>query len=121
MCEIGRGIAPLCVGQQAKSCQSVLFRNPSEKTITLLWGDVIGHAKFTKTGRLNPEWCRAMETRAGVHAVAQPAQRQGAVSTERTQQLVQQLDIMDNRLLANPEVREALLVMKVFLLMMKLL
>ena len=46
----------------------------------------------------------------GVHAVAQPARGQGAVPAERTQQLIQQLGIMDNRLLANhPEVRQSLI------------
>ena len=33
------GIDPLRVGQPAELCQTVLFHNPSEKTITLLWGD----------------------------------------------------------------------------------
>ena len=104
------GIAPLRVGQQAKACQPVLFHNPSEKTITLLPGDVIGHAKLAKTGSLNPVWLQAIEDQKGVHAVAQPARGQGAVPAERTQQLIQQLGIMDNRLLANhPEVRQSLI------------
>ena len=104
------GIAPLCVGQSADLCQNVLFHNPSEKTLTLLRGDVIGHAKLAETGEINPEWSRTIESQANVHALTPHAPGQEAVSPERTQQLVQQLGIMDNRLLANhPEVRQTLI------------
>ena len=52
---VGR-IAPLQVGQQARACQNVLFRNPGEKTMTILAGDVIGYAKLAGQGTIIPDW-----------------------------------------------------------------
>ena len=52
------GIAPLQIGLQAKACQNVLFHNPGEKRVTILAGDVLGHAKLAGQGRINPAWPR---------------------------------------------------------------
>merc|ERR1711872_828127 len=39
------GIAPLRINQQAKACVKLLFRNPTEKRVTILEGDALGYAK----------------------------------------------------------------------------
>ena len=52
------GIGPLRWGQQAKSCVDMLFRNPGEKRLTILEGDVLGYARLAGQGYINPEWYR---------------------------------------------------------------
>ena len=100
------GIGPLRIGKQARVCVNVLFRNPREKKLTILAGDVHGYAKLAGQVYINPEWYQALESRNLVHAVDSQLAVGGAASTEQTQQLVEQLGIMDNRLLSqHPEVR----------------
>ena len=104
------GIGPLRWGQQAESCVNMLFRNPGEKTLTILEGDVLGYARLAGQGHINPEWYRSMAPQGVVHSVEAPGASNGAASPERTQQLVEQLGISNNRLLAqHPEVRSKLI------------
>ena len=106
---VGR-ISPLRVGQQARACRDVLFFNPSEKTVSILAGDVIGCAKLAGQGMVNPEWRRAMESCNLIMTMGADRSADQAPTTERVQQLVQQLGLMDNRLLAqHPEVRSKLI------------
>ena len=93
------GIGPLRWGQQAKSCVDMLFRNPGEKRLTILAGDVLGYARLAGQGHINPEWYQSMAPRGVVQSVEAPAVSSGAASPKRTEQLVEQLGIMNNRLL----------------------
>ena len=55
---------------------------------------------------VNPAWHRAMVSRNLIHSVDTQQLVEGAHTTKRTQQLVEQLGIMDNRLLMqHPKVR----------------
>ena len=103
------GIAPLRMGKQARARQNVLFHNPGEKMMTILAGDVVGHARLAGQGQLNPAWLQAMQSHNLIHSVG-TEQVVGRESThEWTQQLVKQLGIMDNRLLMQyPQVRSKL-------------
>ena len=104
------GIAPLRINQQAKACVKLLFRNPTEKRVTILEGDALGYAKLAGQGHINPEWYRAVESRNLVNTVNDHPLPAGAVSADRVQQLVAQLGIMENRLLAqHTEVRTKLI------------
>ena len=108
--QLVEGIAPLQVGQQAKTCQNVLFCNPGEKTMTILAGDVIGCAKLAGQGMINPDWHRAMESLNLVHSVGTEQRAEREHPTERTHQLIKQLGLMNNRLLSqHPEVRSKLI------------
>merc|ERR1711994_1019967 len=104
------GIAPLRVGQQARACQDVLFFNPGEKTVSILAGDVIGYAKLAGQGAVNPERRRAMESCNLVMTMGADRPAEQTPTNERVQHLVQQLGLMDNRLLEqHPEVRSKLI------------
>ena len=104
------GIGTLRIGQQANACATLLFRNPGEKRVTILEGDVLGYARLPGQGNVNPAWFQVMKSCNPVHSVDTQPPVEGAASTERTQQLVEQLGIMDNRLLTqHPEVRSRLI------------
>merc|ERR1711872_682307 len=57
------GIGPLRIDQQAKACLKLLFRNPTEKRVTILGGDTLGYAKLAGQGYINPEWYHIEESR----------------------------------------------------------
>ena len=63
------GISPLQIGQQAKACQKVLFRNTGEKSVTILAGDVLGYAKLAGWGQINPVCHQAMVSHNLIHSV----------------------------------------------------
>ena len=61
-------------------------------------------------GYINPECYRSVAPQGVIRTVEAPAVSSGAASAERTKQLVEQLGIMDNRLLTqHPEVRSKLI------------
>ena len=75
-------------------------------------GDIIGHATLAGQGELKPEWIWAMESPNLIHSVDKnnPAAAQSSQWSSRTQQLVEQLGVMDNRLLSrHTEVRSKLI------------
>ena len=84
---------------------SCCFATPGEKRLTILKGDVLGYAQLAGQGYINPAWYRSMAPQSLVQTVGAQAANNGAASVERTQQLVEQLGIMDNRLLTqHPDV-----------------
>ena len=83
------GIGPLRWGQQAKSCVDMLFRNPGEKRITILEGDVLGYARLAGQGHINPEWYRSLAPHGVVQSMEAPVAGSGAAPPERTEQLVE--------------------------------
>ena len=110
MRSLGRGDCPLRVGQQVKACKNVLFCNPGEKILTILAGDVVGHAQLVGQGTINPEWRQAMESLTLVHSMDKGQPTSGSTVPERTQQLIEQLGLMENKLLAwHPKVRSNLI------------
>ena len=77
------------------------FCNPGEKEITILKGVVIGHARLACTGDINPLWMNAMITHDCIHmlSTAKRAAETCKPVASRTQQLVEQLSLMENKLL----------------------
>ena len=96
--------------QLAKVCAKLLFQNPGEKRVTILEGDVLCYLKLAGQGRVNPAWYQAMELCNPIHSVDTQPPVELAASTELTQHLIEQLGIMDNRLLLqHTEVRSKLI------------
>ena len=70
----------------------------------------MGHTRLADQGELNPEWLQAIESPNLVHSVGTKQLVEEEHATERTQQLVEQLGLMDNRLLMQyPQVRSKLI------------
>ena len=71
---------------------------------------MLGYARLAGQGHINPEWYRSMAPPGVVHSVEAPVAGNGAASLKQTEQLVEQLGIENNRLLAqHPEVRSKLI------------
>ena len=88
------------------------FCNPDKKILTYLEGDVIGHAKLAGLVMVNPDWLHAMESPNLVHSMGKnrPASGGNITKSNRTQQLVEQLGLMENRLLTKyPQVMSRLI------------
>ena len=71
---------------------------------------MLGYAKLAGQGHINPEWYRSIAPQGVVQSMEAPVAGSGAAPPERTEQLVEQLGIQDNRLLEqHPEVRSKLI------------
>ena len=99
------GIAPLRVGQQVVAERWVLFHNSGEKHLIILGGDVIVQARLAQQGEVNQDliWMmrepRATTSLNLINTAAVHDKKAGSQGqrSSRTQQLIEQLELVDNR------------------------
>ena len=88
MCTIGRGDSSILSGPTGRGVSRGLVLQPREKTLTILKGDIIGHARLACQGAINPEWICTMESPNLINSVGKhkPAVVQHNPKLSRTQQ-----------------------------------